>query len=218
MKIERVKLQQKCFYYYRLVINNNVSVVDIINKVNALLTAEDNKQVYMILSFVNITGLGFIEQVVKALLAIGGAFCLYGIENNVILNDINKVCGVRVVDEVFNSHISNYHKPLYIKKHIYSGQIIKNIGDIVIIGDVSNGAEITSDHSIYVYGQLRGRALAGDSGDKSAKIIVTSFTPELISISGVYRVIESKNDIGLLYANSVLVELDQNMRLSICKV
>ncbi|MFI4963429.1 MAG: septum site-determining protein MinC, partial [Legionellales bacterium] len=44
-----------------------------------------------------------------------------------------------------------------------------------------------SDGSIHVYGALRGRALAGLSGDLEARIFCQSLEAELISIAGFYR-------------------------------
>jgi septum site-determining protein MinC len=37
-------------------------------------------------------------------------------------------------------------------------------GNLVILGNVSSGGEVVSDGDIHVYGNLRGRALAGLGG------------------------------------------------------
>ena len=70
--------------------------------------------------------------------------------------------------------------------HVRSGQQIETRGSLVIIGNVSRGAEIVADGSIHVYGTLLGRAIAGANGDKSAKIFAQSLDPELLCIAGVY--------------------------------
>jgi septum site-determining protein MinC len=58
--------------------------------------------------------------------------------------------------------------------------------DLVIVNNVSAGAEIIADGSIHIYGTLRGRAIAGASGEKSAQIFCQNLQPELISIAGNY--------------------------------
>ncbi len=55
---------------------------------------------------------------------------------------------------------------------------------------VSPGAEIMADGNIHVYGPLRGRALAGASGDAEARIFCSRFEAELVSIAGRYLVSE----------------------------
>lgn len=83
---------------------------------------------------------------------------------------------------------------MVVAENIRSGrQIYAAGGDLVVIGSVSPGAELLADGSIHVYGSLRGRALAGVSGDQSARIFCQSLDAELVSIAGLYRVSE---DIG----------------------
>jgi septum site-determining protein MinC len=59
--------------------------------------------------------------------------------------------------------------------------------DLVIMAVVNPGAEVIADGSIHVYAPLRGRALAGASGNSSARIFSLSMEAELVSIAGVYR-------------------------------
>jgi septum site-determining protein MinC len=66
-------------------------------------------------------------------------------------------------------------------------QIVAKNTDLIIVASVSHGAELLSDASIHVYGTLRGRALAGISGDKEARIFCQSLEAELVSIAGFYR-------------------------------
>ncbi|WP_211473718.1 septum site-determining protein MinC [Collimonas humicola] len=75
---------------------------------------------------------------------------------------------------------------------IRAGQrIYARDADLVITATVNNGAEIIADGSIHVYAPLRGRALAGASGDISARIFAASMEAELVSIAGVYRTFEN---------------------------
>jgi septum site-determining protein MinC len=74
---------------------------------------------------------------------------------------------------------------------VRAGQRIYARGaDLVIMAAVNNGAEIIADGSIHVYAPLRGRALAGASGNTSARIFAASLEAELVSIAGVYRTFE----------------------------
>lgn len=83
---------------------------------------------------------------------------------------------------------------MVITENVRSGrQIYAPGGDLVVIGSVSPGAELLADGSIHVYGALRGRALAGVSGDQTSRIFCQSLDAELVSIAGLYRVSE---DIG----------------------
>lgn len=71
---------------------------------------------------------------------------------------------------------------------VRAGQRIYARGcDLIITAAVNNGAEVIADGSIHIYAALHGRALAGASGDPSARIFALSMAPELVSIAGVYR-------------------------------
>ena len=62
--------------------------------------------------------------------------------------------------------------------------------DLIVTAAVNNDAELIADGSIHVYAPLRGRALAGASGDSDARIFALSMAPELVSIAGYYRTFE----------------------------
>lgn len=62
--------------------------------------------------------------------------------------------------------------------------------DLIVTAAVSPGAELVADGNIHVYGALRGRALAGATGDATARIFCTRLEAELISIAGRYLVSE----------------------------
>lgn len=64
-------------------------------------------------------------------------------------------------------------------------------GDLVVLAAVNAGAEVIADGSIHIYAPLRGRALAGASGETGARIFTTRFEAELVSIAGVYRTFEA---------------------------
>ena len=74
--------------------------------------------------------------------------------------------------------------------------------DLIITAVVNAGAEVIADGSIHVYAPLRGRALAGASGNTSARIFAMSLEAELVSIAGIYRTFE--NGYPKLAANTPL--------------
>ncbi|KMQ91881.1 septum formation inhibitor [Lasius niger] len=81
---------------------------------------------------------------------------------------------------------------LIIEETIRSGQLFQHAeGDVIIMGNVSWGAEIIAGGSIIVYGALRGRAIAGLEGASDARVIAQQFEAELIAIDGYYSVLEN---------------------------
>ena len=72
-----------------------------------------------------------------------------------------------------------------------AGDIAAQQGDLVVTAMISAGAEVIADGNIHVYAPLRGRALAGASGDKEARIFTTSMEAELVSVAGIYRTFEA---------------------------
>lgn len=60
-------------------------------------------------------------------------------------------------------------------------------GDVTVIGSVASGAEIVAGGSIHVYGTLRGRALAGSTGNAAARIFCNRLEAELLAIDGLYK-------------------------------
>lgn len=88
---------------------------------------------------------------------------------------------------------------LVINRPLRSGQrIYARDTDLIVIGMVSQGAEVIADGNIHIYGPLRGKAMAGARGDATARIFTTQLDPELVAIAGVYRVIETRLDDTLL--------------------
>jgi septum site-determining protein MinC len=79
---------------------------------------------------------------------------------------------------------------LVVDRPLRSGQRVYAKGDLVVLGMVSNGAEVIAEGNIHIYAPLRGRALAGVHGNHDARIFCTSLEAELISIAGIYRTTE----------------------------
>jgi septum site-determining protein MinC len=67
------------------------------------------------------------------------------------------------------------------------GTIVFADGDVTVVGNVSSGAEVIAGGSIHIYGALRGRAVAGASGNPQARIFCRRFEAELLVIDGLYK-------------------------------
>ena len=79
-----------------------------------------------------------------------------------------------------------------VDKPLRSGQRVYAKGtDIVVLDIVSYGAEVIADGNVHVYAPLRGRAVAGASGNTNARIFSTCMEAQLLSIAGIYRTIET---------------------------
>jgi septum site-determining protein MinC len=76
---------------------------------------------------------------------------------------------------------------LVVEGPIRSGvQVYAKDRDLIVIGQVSEGAEIMADGHVHVYGRCRGRVAAGVSGQANAEIFCLTFEPELVSLAGTY--------------------------------
>lgn len=80
---------------------------------------------------------------------------------------------------------------LFVDHPVRSGETVFHPGgDVTVLGSVGSGAEVMAGGSIHVYGTLRGRAMAGTSGDRSARIYCLRLEAELLAIDGYYRTAE----------------------------
>ncbi len=84
---------------------------------------------------------------------------------------------------------------LMIEDPVRSGQsVVFNEGDVTILGSVGSGAEIIAGGSIHVYGTLRGRALAGATGNTRARIFCHRVEAELLAIDSQYKTADDIED------------------------
>lgn len=82
---------------------------------------------------------------------------------------------------------------MVVRGPLRSGQrVYARNSDLIVMGVVSQGAEVIADGNIHIYGPLRGKAMAGAHGDTAARIFTTGLDAELVAIAGVYRVIDAK--------------------------
>ncbi|MDO8179542.1 MAG: septum site-determining protein MinC [Undibacterium sp.] len=92
-----------------------------------------------------------------------------------------------------SQQIATKHIPaMVVDTPVRAGQRIYARGcDLIITAAVNNGAEVIADGSIHIYAPLRGRALAGASGNTEARIYALTLEAELVSIAGIYRTFEN---------------------------
>lgn len=98
--------------------------------------------------------------------------------------DIQQQVPVEVIKEVFCA------PAMLVTQPVRSGQRVYANGDLVILAQVSAGAEIMAEGNIHVYNTLRGRALAGVQGNTDARLFCLDLQAELISIAGIYKTSE----------------------------
>lgn len=80
---------------------------------------------------------------------------------------------------------------LVLDSPVRSGQsIFHPDGDLTVLGAVSSGAEVIAGGSIHIHGTLRGRAIAGATGNSDARIFCKKFEAELVAIDGCYQTAE----------------------------
>lgn len=87
--------------------------------------------------------------------------------------------------------INKVEKTHIIDVPVRSGQkIYAKHADLIVINNVSAGAELVADGNVHIYGTIRGRVLAGANGDRTRKIFCTELFAELVSISGEYWLLD----------------------------
>src|SRR5260370_40047924 len=79
---------------------------------------------------------------------------------------------------------------MLLNRPVGSCPLIFSEGEVAVLGSVGSGAEIVARGSIHVYGALRGRAMAGSSGNAAARIFCQKIEAELLAINGYYQTAE----------------------------
>lgn len=72
---------------------------------------------------------------------------------------------------------------LYYRGTVRSGQALRQLGNIVVVGDVNPGAELIASGDIVVFGTLRGQAHAGAQGDMTARVTAMELAPTQLRIA-----------------------------------
>ena len=83
-----------------------------------------------------------------------------------------------------HTHVTSYHDEI-----LRTGQcLVQDQGDIILNAGMNSGSEVIASGNIHIYGNARGRVIAGAGGHASARIFCNSLEAELISIAGTYCV------------------------------
>ena len=102
---------------------------------------------------------------------------------DIVLEDIEK--NIEKDEEKDKKVFSGVYegKTRFIMKAVRGGQCINYPGNIVIIGDVNSGAEVSAAGNVIVLGTLKGKVSAGTNGNTKAFIAAFSLQPELLKIA-----------------------------------
>lgn len=222
---DMVKFTHNTFEYYELNISSHTQIEQINSKLLDFRNANHDADDVVVLSFQDDCEISYIEAVVSEAKKIAQKLnvTLHSIKSGLIKPDNFEGCGILGVPIIYLPlPVHKKAKPicnqtLTVNEPVRSGVRIHNEGDIIVTNFVSNGAEIIATGNIHVYGELRGKVVAGSCGDKLAKIFAAKFNPELISVGGVYRAIDTKLPDNLLN-KFVVVSLDDKYRLNIAAV
>ena len=109
-------------------------------------------------------------------------------------------------------------RTITLDKPLRSGQRFYAKGsDLIVTAMINAGAEVIADGNIHIYAPLRGRALAGASGDKTARIFTTCMEAELVSVAGLYRTFEAgvPAELARLPTSVSLAEVNGELRLTV---
>ncbi|WP_158583907.1 septum site-determining protein MinC [Salinibius halmophilus] len=137
-------------------------------------------------------GEAFFKQVVQAARSMGLIIFAVRMKGE----DLNASCQQLRVANLGPAHVKPAKEApsperTRIVRQVRSGQqIYARNTSLVIFGHVSDGAEVIADGDIYVHGNLRGKAMAGASGNTNAMIYCDQLHAQLVSINGIYAVNE----------------------------
>ncbi len=210
-----IKLNSATFDYYILRINSNSSLQEIQSKFTTLREFDKTSR-HLVIECDSQLDLNLFTEQIKQIEAVAANYELsidFILANKFTRNGM--IAGKSVIDlpsTIKPQLIMN--QTLLVEDPVRSGVMIKNDGDVIVTSLVSHNAEIIATGNIHIYGDCRGRVIAGNGGNKKAKIFVGRFNAELISIAGVYRVIEEKLPDNL-HNKAVQIFLDDKERLNI---
>lgn len=110
--------------------------------------------------------------------------------NLALISQTKTLPGIKPKDETFEKN--KFTQTKIISKPVRAGtRVYAKNGDLVILSAINAGGECIADGNIHIYGPLRGRVLAGASGNTEARIFCRKIDAELISIAGHYLINEA---------------------------
>lgn len=105
-------------------------------------------------------------------------------------------------------------KTKFVTSTIRSGQVVEFDGNVVIIGDVNPGGEISAKGNIIVLGTLRGLANAGSDGNEDAIVAAFRLNPSQLRIASLITRKPDEEDshspkspeIARIYDKAIIIE------------
>ena len=86
---------------------------------------------------------------------------------------------------------SRFYQTLLLDRSLRSGQKVEHPGDIFVVGQVNDGAEVVSAGNIVVWGRLQGLVHAGAEGNISSRVIAKSFEATQVRIGRLFSTFEA---------------------------
>ncbi len=75
---------------------------------------------------------------------------------------------------------------LVVRRTVRSGQSVRHMGHVVIIGDVNPGGEVVAGGDVVVWGRLRGLVHAGATGNPEAWVCALQLAPTQLRIADLF--------------------------------
>jgi septum site-determining protein MinC len=94
---------------------------------------------------------------------------------------------------------------LLVDRSLRSGQKVEHPGDVFIVGQVNDGAEVISGGNIVVWGRLQGLVHAGVEGNVASRVIAKSFEATQVRIGRLFSTFDSASP---WYGKSVLFAVE----------
>ena len=88
----------------------------------------------------------------------------------------------QIIPEVKIESVPVEERVVFYKRNIRAGEILKADKDMVVFGNVEQGAVVMSTNSIYIFGGLYGEAYAGIDNGNDYVIAAMDFEPEKVGI------------------------------------
>lgn len=92
--------------------------------------------------------------------------------------------------------------------NVRSGQTVYSKGDLIVLGNISPGADVVAGRDIHIHGHAQGRLFAGAPDNEEAIITGQNLNPEVISIAGNYHIDENRSQI--ISDKFTIVQLDDH--------
>lgn len=96
--------------------------------------------------------------------------------------ELLSAAGFSTVEPLLNRGEAPFGEALFLRRSLRSGQRIEHRGDVIVLGQVNDGAEIVASGHVVVLGRLQGLVHAGSDGNEEASIIAKAFEATQVRI------------------------------------